>query len=445
MGFLGVVWPTYLLVPGGLRRHLLLAASLLFYGWWSVKFLCLLLATATFDWLLIRAMERWPDHRRRIVIASVLANLGVLAYFKYQGFFVAELNAALGTDLPILSLVLPVGISFYTFQAMACTIDVSRGHLPANSVRRLDDFLLFISFFPQLVAGPIERAGDLAPQLARLRRPTTQEVSEGVVLIAWGALKKVVMADNLAPLVAAGFDVERPTGFGVTLAAYAFTLQIYGDFSGYSDMARGIGRLFGVRLMQNFDAPLWAASPRELWRRWHISLSQWLRDYLYIPLGGGRKRAAFNLLLTMLLGGLWHGANWTFVLWGAWHGLALAVQRLLGNPEPRGLWRVPATVAMFHFTVFGFVLFRVADLHDLSRMFDPFYINPFPASADHYASLRLLACLATPVLLVDLALLWRRDVLALPPFTQPLLAGAAFALVVLLGATRAQTFIYFQF
>ena len=448
VGFFAVVWPLYLAVPGVLRKYVLLASSFVFYGWWSLKFLGLLVATSTLDWALGRAMGRWPRHRMALAAVSVGTNLMVLGTYKYYNFFSEQLDAALGGHmLPILAVVLPPGISFYTFQAIGFSVDIARGRM--QPIRRLDDFLLFIAFFPHLVAGPIQRAANLAPQLANPRRPTGQEVSEGIVLIAWGAFKKVVVADNLAPLVAAGFDVKGAGGFDVALAAYAFTMQIYGDFSGYSDIARGLARLFGVTLIQNFDVPLLAASPRELWHRWHISLSQWLRDYLYIPLGGSKDvpawRANFNLFLTMVLGGLWHGANWTFVLWGAWHGAALAVQRALGNPEPKGLARLVWTPLMFHFTVLGFVIFRVAHVSDLGPLWTAVHLNPFPANARDYEHLRLVGLLFAPLMAVDTWLYFKKDVLHLPSFVQPPFAAALIALVVLLGATTAQTFIYFQF
>lgn len=447
VGFFVLVWPLYLVVPGVLRKYVLLAASLVFYGWWSLKFLGLLVATSTLDWALGRAMGRWPSQRHWLAAVSVVANLIVLATFKYYNFFAEELGAVVGSQLlPVLAVVLPPGISFYTFQAIGFSVDIARGRM--QPIRRLDDFLLFISFFPHLVAGPIQRAANLAPQLVAPRRPTTHEVSEGIMYIAWGAFKKVVVADNLAPLVATGFDTHGASGFDVALAAYAFTLQIYGDFSGYSDIARGLARLFGVSLIQNFDVPLYAATPRELWHRWHISLSQWLRDYLYIPLGGNKGapwRGGVNLIVTMLLGGLWHGANWTFILWGAWHGVALAIQRALGNPEPKGLARLFWTPFMFHFTVVGFVIFRVAHVGDLWPLLAAVHQNPFPTSALDYQHLRLLGVLVAPLALVDLWLYHKKDIIHLPGLLQPPLVAALIAAVVLLGATTAQTFIYFQF
>ncbi|MSP56291.1 MAG: MBOAT family protein [Myxococcales bacterium] len=459
VGFFALVWPLYLAVPGALRKYVLLSASLVFYGWWDLRFLGLLVATSTFDWALGRAMGRWSGQRHWLAAVSVVTNLLVLATFKYYNFFAAQIEAGIGAALgpgmggavgdpvlPVLAVVLPAGISFYTFQAIGFSVDIARGRM--HPIRRLDDFLLFISFFPHLVAGPIQRAANLAPQLLAPRRPTPHEVSEGIMYIAWGAFKKVVVADNLAPLVATGFDRPGGSGFDVVLAAYAFTLQIYGDFSGYSDIARGLARLFGVSLIQNFDVPLYAASPRELWHRWHISLSQWLRDYLYIPLGGSRGaawRAGVNVIVTMLLGGLWHGANWTFVLWGAWHGVALAIQRALGNPEPKGLARLFWTPLMFHFTVAGFVIFRVAHVGDLGPLLTVVYQNPFPTSVADYQHFRLFGVLVAPLALIDLWLYRRKDIIHLPGFLQPPLAAMLIVAVVLLGATTAQTFIYFQF
>jgi D-alanyl-lipoteichoic acid acyltransferase DltB (MBOAT superfamily) len=446
--FLALVYPVWRALPLPAGRWWLLAASLVFYGWWSPAFLALLLATATLDWALALGMERATDAgRKRLVAVSVVSNLGTLAVFKYLGFFARELHdalAGLGIDVPVpaLQLVLPVGISFYTFQAMAYTVDVYRRQVPA--CRNLGHFLLFITFFPQLVAGPIERSARLLPQLHSMRRPDADQQSRAAWLMTWGFFKKVVVADNLAPVVAAGFEGASPGGATVVIAAYAFTWQIYCDFSGYSDIARGVALLFGVDLMENFRRPFLAASPREIWHRWHISLSEWLRDYLYVPLGGNRGAAGRNLILTMLLGGLWHGANWTFLLWGLWHGVALALGRALPRPAlPRPL----LIVATFHVTMLGFVLFRAHDLAHVGELAGR-AASGIGGSAADASRAGLLALLAACVLAVELAEERLDDAFVLyrlPRAAQALGFVTLAAAVAVLGSTYAVQFIYFQF
>ncbi len=440
--FLGVVYGAWRLLPLWLGRYWLLLASLVFYGWWDWRFLGLLLATATLDWALALGMERWVERRKMLVTISVVSNLGTLALFKYAGFVSRELADALGMTAPsrLLDIVLPVGISFYTFQAMAYTIDVYRAQVTA--CRSLPDFLLFITFFPQLVAGPIERSAHLMPQLLQMRRPAAREHSEALWFITWGYVKKVVVADNLAPIVAAGFDKNSPSGAVVVLAAYAFTWQIYCDFSGYSDIARGVARLFGVELMENFARPFFAASPREIWHRWHVSLSQWLRDYLYVPLGGNRSRPGANLMATMVLGGLWHGANYTYLAWGAWHGAALALGRKLPQPRvPRWL----LVVATFHITCLGFVVFRTHSLAQLGQMMSSLSSPDINSTATAY--LRTFLWLAVPVALFE----WVQErqgtlaVLGWPRWAQALVYALLWASILVLGSSYGYEFIYFQF
>jgi D-alanyl-lipoteichoic acid acyltransferase DltB (MBOAT superfamily) len=320
-------------LSSGVRRPLLLAASYAFYGSWNAKFLLLIVGSTALDFWVGRAIAATddPKRRRRLLQLSLLGNLGSLGFFKYYGFFAASVSgglAALGLDVgvPTLEVILPVGISFYTFQTLSYTIDVYRRDLPA--ARNFIDFALYVSFFPQLVAGPIERASHLLPQMRHL---SGRADWSGLGLIALGAFKKAAIADNLAGVVDLAYtqphDAYAPA---LWIGTWAFAFQIYCDFSGYSDMAVGLARLLGLDLVQNFRAPYASAGPSEFWRRWHISLSTWLRDYLYIPLGGNRGgpwATQRNLALTMLLGGLWHGAAWNFVLWGAWQGLMLAAFR----------------------------------------------------------------------------------------------------------------------
>jgi alginate O-acetyltransferase complex protein AlgI len=446
--FFLTLYPLWRAAPLRLGRWLLLAGSLLFYGWWSVRFLGLLLATTSLDWLLTRAMDgASPGRRKALLVASVVSNLATLATFKYLGFFSEQLTIlletlGLGSLGPSLTLVLPVGISFYTFQAIGYSVDVYRSELPP--VRGYFDFLLFITFFPHMVAGPIQRSALLLPQLKPMSRPSADQVATAAWLLCWGFFKKDVVADNLAPLVAQGFDGQSPGGFGVLLASYAFTWQIYCDFSGYSDIARGLAKLFGVELLENFRRPFFAETPSELWRRWHISLSQWLRDYLYIPLGGSQRAPYRNLMLTMLLGGLWHGANWTYLLWGAWHGLALVLGRLLPRPRVPG-WVL--AILTFHVTMVGFMFFRATDLRTLGSLLSELGHGLQPRGSD-LAHLRLFAALVSPVLLLELIqergggtfaqLTWPRP-------AQTALYATVTVAILFLGSTYATEFIYFQF
>ncbi len=319
-------------------RRAVLVASYVFYGYWDWRFCSLLLISTVVDFFVGRAIARVrrSARRKRLLWVSCVVNLGILGFFKYFNFFVdsvQEVAAGLGlsVDFLHLNIILPVGISFYTFQTMSYTIDIYRRKLePTHS---LVDFALFVAFFPQLVAGPIERARNLLPQIAVMGRPTRTQVADGLVLLTVGYFKKVLIGDACGRIVDHIFgqpDLYRSPELLAGLIL--FSIQIYADFSGYSDIARGLAKLLGIELMKNFEQPYLSANITEFWRRWHISLSSWLRDYLYISLGGNRRgnaRTYLNLMTTMLLGGLWHGAAWTFVVWGGLHGLYLAVHKML--------------------------------------------------------------------------------------------------------------------
>ena len=329
----------YALLPRRGQNALVLAASYVFYGSWSWKFLGLLCATTLMDFLVgqgIHAAAEAGDERRKKLWlrTSLSVNLLVLGFFKYWGFFTQEAREALGRlglslDAPTLEVVLPIGISFYTFQSMAYAIDVYRGRMQPS--RDLLDFAAFVAFFPQLVAGPIERAAHMLPQFAAPRRVTLGHVRDGLWLMLIGFVRKVVIADTAAHFAERVFRNPGEHGrFALIAGLLLFTIQIYGDFAGYSDIARGTAKLLGFDLMRNFEQPYFARNVSDFWRRWHISLSTWLRDYLYIPLGGnrhGEPRTYVNLMITMLLGGLWHGASWNFVIWGGLHGAYLALHR----------------------------------------------------------------------------------------------------------------------
>ncbi len=341
--FLPIVFALYWVVGGrSLQRRnaILLAASYLFYGWWDWRFLGLLAFSTAIDYAVGRALEGAAQHARRklLLAVSVAVNLGLLGFFKYFNFFAAEFAQAftlLGTPITAarLDIVLPVGISFYTFQTLSYSIDVYRGHL--KPARDPIAFAAYVAFFPQLVAGPIERATNLLPQFASLRQFDRAKASDGLRQMLWGLFKKVVIADNCAPHVQAIFsDHAAYQASTVALGAFLFGLQVYGDFSGYSDIAIGCARLFGFQLMRNFAYPLFARDIAEYWRRWNISVTTWFRDYVYVPLGGSRGPLAQrirNTLLVFMVSGLWHGANWTFIAWGALHGLYLLPQLIRGT------------------------------------------------------------------------------------------------------------------
>lgn len=387
-----VVWILHWSLPTArLRAGLIAAASLVFYGWWDWRFVSLLLLSIVVDFCCGLALGRTERNRsRRLIVGISLAtNLGVLGFFKYAGFFADSLQVLfdqIGFHLNpfTLNILLPMGISFYTFQTLGYTIDVYRRRV--EPTRDLIDFAAYVTFFAQLVAGPIERAGRLLPQLQADRKFDWNDQFEGALLFTRGLFKKVVVADNLALLVDYSFGTspENLSPLAVLFSLYAFTIQIYGDFGGYSDMAVGSARCLGIDLMRNFRAPFLAASPKDLWQRWHISLSTWLRDYLYIPLGGNRGSALFNarnLMATMVLGGLWHGAAWTFVVWGAFHGTLLVLHRgwqsftgaAVGAVESRGgvvgiLYRIAAVFVMFHLTCLSFLVFRAESLSQVFGM-----------------------------------------------------------------------------
>ncbi|MCO4769620.1 MAG: MBOAT family protein [Deltaproteobacteria bacterium] len=340
--FLPLTLVLHQLLPPRVRNAALLAASLIFYATSSYEFLPLLLLSVVVDYSAGRQIGRSDDPatRRAWLIASLTTNLGLLAFYKYVGLISLSLRDLLGPEVPLLEAALPLGISFFTFQSMSYTIDVYRGDVePAQSPV---DFAAFVALFPQLVAGPIVRFRDVAPQLVD-RTVRSADVVRGLTLFMVGLAKKILLADTLALLAKPLFAVEQPGFLDAWAGMVFYSGQIYFDFSGYSDMAVGLGLFLGFSFPNNFNAPYRARTFSDFWRRWHITLSSWLRDYLYIPLGGSRRgplRTYVNLTITMLLGGLWHGASWAFVVWGAGHGLLLAAERALGERNP--ILRLPA-------------------------------------------------------------------------------------------------------
>jgi D-alanyl-lipoteichoic acid acyltransferase DltB (MBOAT superfamily) len=355
----------------------LLLCSYVFYGWWNAQYVLLLAATTLFNFFVGRWAGRlWVRDRtrsRRVVLAGVAANLAALIYFKYTGLLVGTADDLLGLGLAVPAIVLPLGISFFTFQKIAYLSDIGRDGVAEPRLLR---YALFVSFFPQLIAGPIVHPRDVLPQFDRLAggKVPAEMLASGITILAIGLFKKTVLADSLSPLVGQVFDAAAhgaPVGaLDAWGAAVAYALQIYFDFSGYSDMAIGLALLFGIRLPINFNSPYQAASIIDFWRRWHMTLSQFLRDYLYIPLGGnrhGKTRQYVNLMITMVLGGLWHGANWTFAVWGALHGLYLLVNHLAralrpADATPAAVTVVASRLLTFAAVVVAWVFFRAPDM-----------------------------------------------------------------------------------
>jgi alginate O-acetyltransferase complex protein AlgI len=395
--FLPLFLAVYYLSPARARAWVIVAGSYLFYAWWRVDFLLLFAAVTAWNYV---AGQRVAAHgartagAKRWLIAGVTGDLAVLGYFKYANFGVDSFNALLaGAGLEPFSwsaVILPIGISFYVFQCISYVADLYRGD--AAPARSFADFAAFIALFPQLIAGPVLRYKDLDEQL-RSRTHTVDKFAEGALRFMQGFIKKVFIADSVAPLVATGFALEDPTTADAWLTVLAYTVQLYFDFSGYSDMAIGLGLMMGFRFIENFNQPYVAQSITEFWRRWHMSLSAWLRDYLYIALGGNRggtARTYRNLFLTMLLGGLWHGANWTFAIWGAWHGAILAVERALGVKAPAGThpegFRPHRWALTFLLVVLGWVMFRADSVGDAFVLYGAMFRFDGLGLSDGYAA-----------------------------------------------------------
>jgi alginate O-acetyltransferase complex protein AlgI len=466
--FLPAVLAVYYLLPHRQQNVFLVLASCFFYASWDWRFLFPLLFSTTIDYFCAARISALVDSngpaesRKKYLYLSLITNLGLLAFFKYFNFFVDsfhELFMLFGIDLPkpALNVVLPIGISFYTFQALSYTIDVYRGKLHATN--SFWDFFLAVLFFPHLVAGPIQRASNLIEQVITPRKTTRTQIVDGLHLCMWGFFKKVYIADSLAPIVNQTFNSPTATGGETLVAVIAFAFQIYCDFSGYTDIARGVAKLMGFEFMLNFNLPYFATSPPDFWRRWHISLSSWLRDYLYIALGGNRGSAIIthrNLMLTMVLGGLWHGAAWNFVIWGFFHGAILVGHRLaLPALEPvaraaTGMWRVPWLLAriavMFVLTCYGWLLFRATSLEQIVSMTKSL-ANPLDGIP--LDSLQKVLIFCAPLLVVQLVqynsgrlefnrLAW------FPKSAYSVIYALMVYCIVFLGGTP-QAFVYFQF
>ena len=464
-------WFIFDYVMRGCKRQLLwqnlmiVIASYIFYGWWDWRFLILIAITTILSFLSGIGIERAPTQRAKkaAMIANIVVNLGILCVYKYYDFFAREFAELIGieADFLLLHLILPVGISFYTFQALSYSIDVYRKQIePCHDIVA---FTAFLSFFPQLVAGPIERATNLLPQFYKKRTFDYATAVDGMRQILWGFFKKIVVADNCATYVDTVFaDLSNQSGSTLVLAAVLFTFQIYGDFSGYSDIAIGTAKLFGIKLMRNFNVPYFSRDIAEFWRRWHISLTTWFRDYVYIPLGGSRPDtsrlsplasrlspsaytkciAVRNTFIIFLLSGFWHGANWTFVLWGAYHALLFVPLLLMGKnrrySEDDQTWGdIPRMLLTFVLVVIGWILFRSPDMGScvdyLAGIGHSSILSlPFVENALHLAVTGI-------AILVMLRMEWRRQL--------PNCWWMYFALTLAIWwfAGQDMDFIYFQF
>lgn len=489
--FLVVVLLGYNLLRTPGQNIWLLCASYTFYGIWDWRFLTLIAFSTTLDYFVAGKMHsldgklsKQQSHsltsdsaevsgndrtRKRLLLLSLFCNLALLGTFKYFNFFVDSFVAfgaliGLNLDTPALRLLPPVGISFYTFQSMAYSIDVYRREIKPE--RNFITFALFISYFPQLVAGPIERARQLLPQFRRQRQITLDCVRSGLVLLLVGLFKKVVIADNAGVAVNRIFsDIDAQSSATLFAGGVLFTLQIYGDFSGYSNMARGMSRLLGIRLVENFKTPYLSANISEFWRRWHISLSQWLRDYLYIPLGGSRgseRTTHRNLMLTMLLGGLWHGAAWTYVIWGLLNGAYLVVHRWWerrnqssaggegddsksASTVSRGLRWLAAVGLTYLCVMLAFIIFRADSLPDAMSYLQGLVSFRGPIVLREFMLIGLLALLLAPLELIQYT--HEDRLLAVRELALPVRASlyTLMVLALLLASSTDIPFIYFQF
>jgi D-alanyl-lipoteichoic acid acyltransferase DltB (MBOAT superfamily) len=464
--FFAITLVVYWRLPHRAQNVLLLVASYVFYGWVHPWWPLLLLATTLVDYWSARKMSgtgiREPGSRNRTawLWLSIVTNFGLLGFYKYFDFFienVATAGAAIGWNIPhvALRLALPAGISFYTFQSMSYTIDVYRGHVPARA--RFIDIAAFVSFFPHLVAGPIMRATNLLPQVERPRSFDAAAARDAGVLIVWGLFKKLVIADNVGVIANKVFALQHPDFYVLWAGVFAFAIQIYADFSAYTDIARGVAKWYGFDLIKNFQRPYLATGPADFWHRWNISLSTWFRDYVYIPLGGSRRgpgRVSANLMITFLASGLWHGASWNYVLWGAYHGLLLVITRSI---RLKG-FRVAKILTMFTLTCIGWLIFRETELSQLIADFklSPMDSTPLGRSTGLYLFL-LVSLYSLPLWIHDVWAEFRAPDLV-EEIEQPravvrwdraigqaALCGVMFAAILVMRSESALNFIYFAF
>ena len=444
--FLPVVMVLYFIVPRCMKNGVLLAFSLLFYGWGEPVYLFLMIGSILAYYCCGLAMERWPQRKKRWMVLSVVLGAALMGIFKYADFFIGSVNAITGLSIPFLRLALPIGISFYTFQCLSYTIDVYRGNVPAQ--RNLISFGAYVSLFPQLIAGPIVRYVDVARELDH-RTHSKEDFAHGLRRFLVGLGKKVIIADGLALFIEHFRNASAPSVLFYWGYAVAFSLHIYFDFSGYSDMAIGLGRIFGFHFMENFNYPYLSRSVTEFWRRWHMSLGSWFRDYVYIPLGGSRVRQGrwvFNILLVWMLTGLWHGASWNFVVWGLIFALLLLVEKWL--PQIKKLGRpYVLLIIMLSFVVFNAVDLKAAAV-EIGTMFG-FGSLPFVTAETFYylrsfAPLFLLAILGSTPLVRDTCRKIEDTKLA-QILELPMMAGLLLVCTAYLVDGSFSPFLYFRF
>lgn len=466
-GFFAVVYSLYLYFGHKNQNRMLLLASYLFYGAWDYRFLSLILISTCVDFVCGLKIEgaKSRAHKRAFLLLSVVTNLSILGYFKYFDFFVSELASlcqllGLPFGYESLSIVLPVGISFYTFQTMSYSIDIYRGDMKAT--RKFFDFALFVAFFPQLVAGPIERARNLLPQITAKRTVKLEQFYLGSYLIFWGLFQKVFIADNMATLVDPVFEAGAdPSGIQVMIALYAFALQIYCDFAGYSNMARGLAKVMGIELSVNFNLPYLATNPESFWRRWHITLSDWIRDYVFLPLyialrNYGIVGMLVATFVTYTLIGLWHGAAVTFVVWGLFHSFVFATYQVL-KPSINRFYADRATLArvmfpvnllfFFHITLMGLLIFRASSLGQALDLAQHVMFN-FDVNVVDMASVYKLIFFGWLIVLIQIFQYRKDDLLFI--LKQPAPVRALFYLIcfyslIFYGESDGKAFIYFQF
>ncbi|MEP3836576.1 MAG: MBOAT family O-acyltransferase [Algibacter sp.] len=442
-----------------LQNIILLVSSYVFYGWWDYRFLILIAASTIVDYFvglqIYKAEEK--ANKKKWMLVSIIFNIGLLGFFKYYNFFIdswVESLNLLGYTVQnswALHIILPVGISFYTFQTLSYSIDINRGTLKPTT--NFISFAAFVSFFPQLVAGPIERASNLLPQILNARVFTKRKIASGVKLMIWGFFLKLVVADRAAIYVDAVYNnVENHNGISFMVATVFFAFQIYGDFAGYSLIAIGVAKLFGLELMVNFNRPYFAASVGEFWKRWHISLSTWFKDYVYIPLGGNKSkkgRYLFNLFITFLISGLWHGANWTFVIWGAINGLYLIAETLMFKKKRSGLINIAITFVLINLT---WVFFRANSLNEAVHIINDMFTNfgfPYVGGRDDITA-PIYTLLAISILVLsEFKREFFNSYVSAPKRIKPVATLFRYSIIIFmifyLGVFGNSQFIYFQF
>ena len=492
--FLSIVFPLYLLLPHRLQNRMLLMASYIFYGWWDWRFCSLLIISTGVNFycgIQIYKYLNTDQKAKRWKLVAIIFNLTLLGFFKYFNFFTAELANALSQmgvhwNINSLHIILPVGISFYTFQTLSYSFDIYQREL--KPTRNIWDFALFVSFFPQLVAGPIERAKNLIPQIIQKRNMSIEQFFQGCYLIFWGLFKKVCIADSLAVLVTPVFNqwqMGTYSWFDIVAAVVLFAFQIYCDFSGYSDIAIGVAKLMGFNLMLNFNLPYFSKSPSDFWHRWHISLSTWFRDYVYIPLGGSRpskessnilfiskwfhskwlnSQIIKNIMITFSLSGMWHGANWTFIVWGIFNGLLLIFHKiytdLLGSYgfykqwQQSRIYKIIATVVTFILFCYGWLMFRAENITQAWQMTMTLFkasgtINPYFFTYSNISHIILTSISVCLLIIIQCFQYFKNDLMWMYNQKNWVIRGLFYLILIYLlinGADfHAKEFIYFQF